>query len=298
MSVADGSFSGSTHNDGIQFGADGTGIHTLDIQRTSFADNHGDQAQVTNDTTSTGVVNATINGTTMTSASGSTVGGGITVSPTHQATVTTTITDNTISGAQASAIDLVFVNGSGTLRGTVSDNTINAPGADGIQLEALGTSAVHVLADNNTVAAATGYPTAYNFAGIDIFQHESATLNATLHGNTISNPGANALNGIRAQAGETGSADSGITCLDTGSASPGSPQNNAILGSAGAGQTDIRVIQRGNTTVRLPDYAGGSIDTVAVANYLKPRNDRNGTPSASAAVDLGTFVNSSGCTLP
>jgi hypothetical protein len=124
-------------------------------------------------------------------------------------------------------------------------------------------------------------------------------MQATVQNNFIRDPRTVALNGIRAQAGQTGSTDNGTLCLDIGSSTNAALKNDATGGGANSGQTDIRLIQRGNTTFQLPGYTGADNDTTAVANYVAARN----TGSAGAAFNAAPgFTNTSpagsGCTQP
>jgi hypothetical protein len=305
MTVTNGAYSNTAVNDGIALVVNGTGTHSLNIQSATFTNNVGDHVQFSNDSTSGASLTGTVNNATMTANPALDLGGGIDVRGTAGANITATVTNNSILGAVSPGVNLTLLNGTGTLDATVTGNTINAPGNDGILVETAdisgGHATINTLIQSNLIRGnPDGTLNGYNEAGIGIFQHHSTIINATLWGNTIRNPKATALNGIRAQAGETGSTDNGTVCLDAGHATTAALKNSVKdSGVNGAGQPDIRLLQRGNTTFKLQAYAGAFNDITAVATYLKARNDGNGTPTATAAFNNSPgYVTAASCPLP
>ncbi|HEX8246311.1 MAG TPA: hypothetical protein VF541_22600, partial [Longimicrobium sp.] len=125
------------------------------------------------------------------------------------------------------------------------------------------------------------------------------TLNATVTGNVIAEPGTVliAKNGVHLNAGLV-TGDNPQVCLDLGGAGA---LANAITGSGsgGAAGTDFRLRQRFLTTVRLPGYAGANGDAAAVTAFEQARN--GGTPTGLAQHTVptgGGFVGGAGCPQP
>jgi hypothetical protein len=309
--VTGGTYSGTVANDGVRevVNSSGSGTHTLDVEGGSYTNNNGDQVQMNNDSTGTAVANFTVNnitGTSPVTATGGTppfAGGGITASTSSAGTLNADVTNNTITGSNASDINFTVHSGSNTINGTATGNTLRSNTADGIQIDsagATGTPHLNTLITGNTITGSPqGTANGFNTAGIELFQSGSTNMQATVQNNFIRDPRTVALNGIRAQAGQTGSTDNGTLCLDIGSSTNAALKNDATGGGANSGQTDIRLIQRGNTTFQLPGYTGADNDTTAVANYVAARN----TGSAGAAFNAAPgFTNTSpagsGCTQP
>ncbi|HEY6759906.1 MAG TPA: right-handed parallel beta-helix repeat-containing protein, partial [Baekduia sp.] len=269
-----GGQSGAVGNDGVQVVGTGSGSQSVTISGTTFADDRGDHVQVSTDPGSTASQVVSIDGTSMTSAAGGILGGGITISPAGSGPITSTITDNTISGAVASAIAHTVTAGSSTVRATITGNTTTSPGADGVQLYARAAGTLTALVQGNDLRD-------YDFAGVEIQQGDgNGQVNASVKGNTITDPAADAIAGIYGEVGTT-AGDAGTACLDVGDASAGLA--NSLSGSlAAGGVSDLRLVQAQGTVVRLPDYVSGSVPT-----YLVARNGGNSTPTATT---VGTFT--------
>ncbi|MDX6552861.1 MAG: hypothetical protein QOH74_1349, partial [Gaiellales bacterium] len=281
-SVTNGSYSNQsttgTGNDGILMVGTNTANETLNIQGSAFATNRGDHVQVSNGGGSP-TQDVTVNGTTMTSPASGILGGGITISPSGGAHVTSRVTNNSITNSKSSSVNHNFVSGSGTMDVRVTGNTLTAPGADEVQLYNTGTQTVKALVDSNTMSG-------HNFAGIDILSGDGdGSMNVTATHTTISGGGTNAFAGIFADMGTTdpnaaGHPDQGTSCLDIGSTTAG--LKNSILNSKGpSGTSDIRIKNRFAVTVRLPGYTGAATGANILTSYLQNRNNGNGTPSES-----------------
>lgn len=216
-------------------------------------------------------------------------GGGVTLDPGGNAAVNATLANNSIQGAELQAIT---VDTQGTLvspqpaqvKVTISGNTIGNPAVsrsgawagNGIGVKSNGSATVTALITSNSVYQY------YNAMGIDLVQNEGiGTLNATVRGNRVANPAAEALYGLRLVIGSD-NGDSGTSCLDVGGA--GALANN-LTGSAIAPNPDIRFPMRGDATAKLVGYAGGAHDGSAVNSYLAARN----TTSASQPVSATQF---------
>ncbi|HEY4095931.1 MAG TPA: right-handed parallel beta-helix repeat-containing protein, partial [Baekduia sp.] len=280
-----GDQSGAHGNDGLQVVGTGSGTETVTVSATTFSNNRGDHVQVSADSGSTVGQTIGISDTTMSSTVAGILGGGIAITPGGNTTITPTISDNTISGAVASAIVVDAVDGGPQVRARITGNTINSAGADGIQVSARSTAILWTLVSTNQIHQ-------YGFAGIEVQQGDgNGTVNASVYANVLSNPTADAAYGILAEIGTSdpnsaGTTDQGTSCLGIGRATaPTMP--NTLTGSVPAGGTDLSVTQRFGTTVQLPGYTGGG-----VAGFLSAQNTGVSTIAAN-----GTFVNTSGGSL-
>jgi hypothetical protein len=284
------------------------------------------------ETSSTAVINATVQNGFFTSAAGdlfnflvngtgdddlvfsgnaltnnnpaiATGGGGVTVSGNGSAggNLTFDIHNNSMRDSDGHAILIVKSTGPATFSGTFDSNTIGvAAVADsgslagsGIKVQNAGAGAVTIAITNNIIRQ-------YNNFGIELLTGGGATpqsgnLNATVTGNTVANPGTGGLpmNGIHLNGG-TVPGDTYTICTNIGGAGG---LANSVSGSGANGGTDIRVRQRQSTTVRLPTYGGAATDTTAVQTFL---SGRNGGASLLASVNSppgGGFIGT-GTTCP
>jgi len=294
----------SVGNDGIHFEGIGTAHMTISVTGSTFDHNRGDHFQVTTDAGNTGVVmNATFNNNTLTADRGTTyggtdLGGSITINTGGAADVTYDIESNNITGAVSSGISINSTNTS-VLHGTLNANIIGTAGTidsgssqgDGFSIFANQSSAIRALITGNTIKQYS------NLAGINIQQRSgSATVQAVLNNNTISNGGTFAAEAIFVSSG-TVSGDSGTMCLDIGGAGA---LANSIAGAGANGSSDFRVRQRFNTTVRLPGYGGTNQDTAAVVAFIQGRNTGSETGQATVPAPFtgGGFVGGAACTAP
>lgn len=210
----------------------------------------------------------------------------MTLDPGGNANVNATLANNNIQGAELQAIT---VDTQGTLASpqpaqvnvTISGNTIGNPAVarsgawagNDIGVKSNGSATVTTLIANNNVYQY------YNAMGIDLVQNEGVgTLNATVRGNRVANPAAEALYGLRLVIGSD-NGDSGTSCLDVGGA--GALANN-LTGSAISPNPDIRLSMRGDATAKLVGYAGGAHENAAVNSYLAARNTTSAAPPVSA----------------
>jgi hypothetical protein len=327
MTVTNGTYSNTGAafgNDGIMLEGTGSGSMTAAINGTSFSNNKGDHVQITTDNSNTVTQNVTINGTTMITTplgSSAILGGGITVSPGGDSNVTANITNNDIQNAIASAITVDTPSGSAALPvtsdidATIDNNTIGTVATgrsgsyngNGMMLLANGNSTMNALITDNLVRQYS------NKFGILLNQGDgtNATMNATLHNNTLSDPNnafGNGPGGIHVRAGLTstpamgGSQDAGTMCLDVGGA--GALQN--WIATAGLDLTptsesvDMYVWQRFSSKIQLP-FLGGTTTDAAAKTYLANRNNGNGLPTVyteTTPADTGFQNRASGCPLP
>jgi hypothetical protein len=300
LTVTGGSFTNTSAlvgNDGIHLDANTTAAIIASVTGSTFSNNRGDHFQFATNATSTGSSNVTFSSNTLTGSPGN-LGAGITLSTDASSDTAFTLANNNVQGAVSSAITVDLGTNStagGTLSGTVSGNTIGTAGVvnsgssqfNGITTYANGNGTMTVAITNNQIRQYN------NFAGIDarIRAGTAPTLNATITGNTIANPGTFATNGLFVQGGAA-TGDGGLICAGI--------SGNAMTGSSANGGTDFRLRQRFNTTVRLPGYGGAAGNTAAVVAFVQANN--GGTPTGSATVDFpatgGGFVGGAACPTP
>jgi hypothetical protein len=284
---------------GIDFvgGLNGTAsISTVTVTGSTFSNNRGDHFQFATNATGSGANRITFSNNTLTGAAGN-LGAGINISTDAGSDTAFTLQSNNIQGAISSAIGIDLGTNStagGTLSGTISGNTIGDPAvpnsgsaqSNGITTYANGDGTLTVSMSNNLIREYG------NFAGIDArIRDGSPTLNATITGNTISDPGTFAVNGLFLSGGAL-TGDGGLICAGI--------SGNTLAGSAANGGTDFSLDQRMNTTFRLPGYAEAAGNTAAVVAFVQGNNP--GGETGSAAVNFpttgGGFVGGAACPTP
>ena len=168
--------------------------------------------------------------------------------------------------------------GSG-FQGTVANNTItnnNSLTGPGIRIVSNGAGTMTVQVNNNNISAVAAQ-------GIQVLARDgSSTINATILSNTVNLTNAGSLDGIRVDAGATGT-DTTKICADI------RLNNSTTI----AGQFGARVRQRfASTTFTLEGYAGTPTDDAAVATFLNNNNTLSPAASADhAGAGFGTIVN-------
>ena len=304
-------------NDGIHFlaaavsGSNNANM-SISVTNCTFNNHRGDHFQALTDAVSTATQSITFQNNSLlgdggTTLGGNDLGGGITLNPSGNANVTFNIsnngqstgtpTNNPWTGAVVSAITMTS-SSNATMSGTINNNRIgNAAVTDsgsaqgnGIQITANNTSDITVAITNNQIREYS------NLAGINlsVINGSASQMNATITGNTISDPGTFASNGILAQAGAA-VGDDDVLCVDIGGAGA---LANSLVGSGANGGTDFRVRQRFSATVRLPGYVGGATDTAAVVAFIQGRNTGAETGSATVQAPGPGFLGGAACASP
>lgn len=163
-----------------------------------------------------------------------------------------------------------------------------------------------------TVAVTSNVITQYNNDGL-LLQAcaglmSSGNFDSTVTGNIIGPLGTNTAAaqgvGIRLTSGVTPGSpgDSFQTCLQLGG--PTAALKNVLTTSGISGtDSDYRVRQRFDTTVRLLGYSGGTTDTAAVVAFIDANNTTTapapgGTATVQSPPDGGGFVGGAACALP
>lgn len=285
--------------DGFLFENNGPGAMTISITSSTFTDNKGNHFRASTSTGATGSMNVTFSSNTLTTTPANNpnvVGGGILLNPHGSTGLTFTISDNNIQQAFSEAINLSLGTSStaaAAMAGTISGNTIGTAGdpdsgsetASGISVTSNGAVLTTVAITDNAVRQ---YANPYGI--VVSIRDGSTSMNAAITGNTVANPGAFAINGIRIDAGAT-AGDSGTLCAAI--------RGNSATGSGPGADTDIRLRQRANTTLRLPGYGGSNDDTMAVNSFVAGNNAGSDVSSAhNVGGGGGGFAGGAACPTP
>jgi VCBS repeat-containing protein len=293
LTVTDSTFSNSNPNSsqgyGLNINPDGSTNATVSVTGSTFTDNADTDFDLTTDAAATGTNSVTFSDNQVSG------GGGVLIAPTGSSKTTITVDGNNIQNVGTNngiGIDNLGVAGdSGTITGTINGNTVgtataaNSGGGIGIDIFAEGAGTETLAITNNKLFQYQ------NDAGINFLDREgSPTMNLTITGNTIADPGSFGSWGLLGGAGaETG--DAGTVCADI--------SGNSMTGSAAAAQggADFELDQGFSSTIKLPGYTGGAGDTNAVVAFVQGKNTSSGTPSGIATVSGsgGGFTGSSGC---
>jgi hypothetical protein len=211
-------------------------------------------------------------------------GGGVGDNP----TLTYLIDTNTMRDASGSALVIGKGTGTGNFTGTISNNVIGVSGMiDSGSSQGSGIAVLHSGGGTDTVHITGNQVRQYNNSGI-LLQIGAAslggsgTLNATVTGNTVAQPGTFASNGVFLNVG-TASGDAHQACFTFGGAGA---LANSITGSGANGATDFRLRERFATSVRLPGYAGANNDNAAVTAFVQANN--GGSPTGLVANNVPT----------
>jgi len=207
-------------------------------------------------------------------------GGSLTLAT--QGTMNFDVQNNTMTGANGSAVTLQLASAGTLLSGKFANNTIGTSGVansgaatgNGIFGSFAGAGTASLTITGNTIRRYSGNAGMYfdNTGG-------SYTANFTILNNLVDEPGAGAFAGLAITNGAPTSSDTINVCADIKSNdfSAGDPTNNfdIIVGSSGA---------NGGHTFNLPGYAGGA-DLLAVQNFIKNNNTNSVNTAVEAYVD-------------
>jgi len=211
-------------------------------------------------------------------------GGGVGDNPTF----TYFIDTNTMRDSLGPALVIAKGSGTGNFSGTISNNIIGVSGlANSGSAQGSGIFVNSLGGGTNTVHITGNQIRQYNNNGIqlqigDASQGGNGSLNATVTGNTVAEPGTFASNGVFLNVG-TLPGDAHQACFTLGGAGA---LANSITGSSANGATDFRLRERFATTVRLPGYAGANNNNAAVVTFVQGNN--GGTPTGLVANNVPT----------
>lgn len=296
---------------------------TISITQNTFHNHFGQHAEIylrQNAVADVDILNNNCTATSTSLASSFSINciGDVTLAQTFEGSLTYDISGNNIQGAIITAIavnlsplyfnpvTMTFFQGGGDASGQITNNIIGTAatansgsfGGSGIGLDSRGNAgSTHTcLIRNNQIHQ-------YNNHGISLTVGETnsaSSVNLTIQGNTIKNPGSFGQHGIMINSG-TVSSSADQVCLNIGGT--GAQENDIVgAGSVPNSGMDFRIRQRQSTTIFLPGYAGANTDLAAMIAYIQGRN--TGTPTGSGAVNAppgGGFQNTAGgvpCVVP
>ncbi|MDO8389316.1 MAG: tandem-95 repeat protein, partial [Actinomycetota bacterium] len=303
-SVTIGANSTAGGNDGILLESSGTASFNATIQNSTFTSARGDLLQFGHGGSGAGDLVVTGNAFSNNHAGIATGGGGVSLSNEGTSGSTTmNIANNTFRDAVGHAVLIVKSTGASTQTGTFSGNTIGVSGlansgskeGDALKLQTAGQGTLSWTVSNNQIFG-------YNNYGIEVLAGGGATayggtINTTITGNTIAQPGNTAgtlavsKNGIHFNIG-TVVGDTYAACAVIGG-SGGLANSISTAGldavpASGVGDIDFRFRQRQSTTIRLPGYAGANNDNTAVQGFVSANNAGNGASAGLAANTVAT----------
>ena len=306
----------NNQNDSIQVEGIGSSTTNVTVKNSTFTGTAGDHFQYIGNGSGGGDLNYESNAHTNNHPAIATGGGYITLTGGAAGPTTMNVHgNNTFRDGLTNAITMSkshsYGSDSGSLNATVTGAQIGVSGVTNSgALEGSGIKFTHAggsSSTNATVKITNNVIRQYNNYGINVQAGAGiaspGTLNATITGNTIAEPGNNAAisnifqgiyfnNGVTPKNvnGDTAQGDSFQTCAHIAS--------NNLSNSGRNGGHDLRILQRMNTTVRLPGYSGGSTDTTAVGNFLQSQNtlvSRSATVETSNTPSGGGFVGGAAC---
>jgi hypothetical protein len=278
---------------------------TVSVTGSTFHANKADHFQVA--LANAANADITFTGNTLTGGNTNPLGQDILINaatgvPGYSGTVTYDISNNTITGAIVSAInvDLGTSAASATMSGTITNNQIGnastlsgSAQAFGIAIDAHGNGTHRLRVQGNTIQHV------YD-RGISVLASDgNGVLNMKIFNNTVSNiEGQFGRQGLFIQAGATstnvfGAVDGHTVCAEIG----GGANANSLTHQPTTEVDDFRIRQRFNTTIRLPGYAGGSTNTAAVVSFVGGNNN-SAVGSADNSGSGGGYVGGAACSTP
>ncbi|MDX6704206.1 MAG: hypothetical protein QOI48_52, partial [Solirubrobacteraceae bacterium] len=279
------------------------------VTGSTFTGAAGDQLQFNHGGTGAGDLVLTANTFTNSHPAIATGGGGLSLFQSGVAGGNTTmnISGNSFRDAVGAAVLAVKSIGPATQTGTFTNNVvgvaspINSGSAEGsgLKLQSVDQGSINWSVTNNQIRG-------YNNFGIEVVagggaSPQSGTLNTTITGNTITQPGSTLGTitipkqgihyNIGTVPGDTFQACARITgnSIDT-SGADASPATGVNV--------DVRLRQRQATTIRLPGYAGASNDNSAVQSFVAANNSAGTSVLAQNTVPTGGGFIGTGTTCP
>ncbi len=307
--VITGSTFTNAPNDNIVVEPSSTAIVTTHVTNNTFTGVGGDHFQA--NTSNSATLNVTFTGNLFSNGLAGSLGGGVTISGGNIGSTETvnfnvsnngTVASPLIGNVQGGTININQGNGDGNWQGQVSSNIIGVAATAGsgsqqsscIRVENHSPSGNMVASVLNNTCRSWGSGAGINFQVGDT-NNVNASIDLTVTGNTISNPGAGTQHGVQGNFGAN-NAGTNAVCFDF-------KTNNVNLAGGGAppnGGADLRLRQRNGSTVRLPGYGGGNTDTTAVNNFENGQNTLADSVKTSSAVQApgGGFVGGAACGSP
>ncbi|WP_183101232.1 Ig-like domain-containing protein, partial [Nocardioides pelophilus] len=224
---------------------------------------------------------------------------------------TMTIDTNTFRDAVGPGVLIVKTLGAATQTATFTNNVIGVSGtANSGSAEGSGLKLQNVGLGTTTWSVTGNQIRGYNNFGVEVLagggaSAQSGTLNTTITGNTIAEPGTTAgtntipKQGVHLNIG-TQPGDTFLACTAITGNTLHASGADATVDPTGI-NVDVRLRQRQATTIRLPGYAGANNDNGAVQTFVINNNSIGGTPQALAANNVptgGGFVGGAACPTP
>jgi Big-like domain-containing protein/cadherin domain-containing protein/hemolysin type calcium-binding protein len=266
------------------------------VDTSTFTGARGDLLQFNHDGSGTGDLVLTGNSFSNSHPAIGTGGGGLSLFTGGGGSATTmNISGNTFRDAVGTGVLAVKTVGSRTLSGTFTNNTIGVAGAtnsgsaegSALELQLVDQGTSNWTVTNNQIRG-------YNNNGITVLAGggstpQTGTLNTTITGNTITQPGNTGgtitipKQGVHFNIG-TVPGDTFLACAAiTGN----------TLSTSGADSVpstidvDVRLRQRQSTAIRLPGYVGAVDNTAAVQSFVAANNDAGTSVLASVSSPPG-----------
>ena len=282
---------------GLVINADGSTDATVSVTGSKLTGNMGDEFQFATDSAATGTDSVTFSNNHVSGVGVDGGGGsGALIEQFGKNTTAITIDGNNIQNVTANGIG-VDNEGSGTVSGTINANTVGSATVS----QSGGGNSIGIYAESagtETLAITKNDLYQYDdFAGIYYIDREgNPTLNLTINGNTLADPGGNAtIGGAWGILGEGGAltTDAGTVCAAiTGNSLTGSGQPNL-------GSPDVELDQAGLVTYKLPGYTGpsynaGTGDATAVDSFVASNNSDSASNVLDTSTGPGGFSNTPG----
>jgi hypothetical protein len=289
-------------DDGVQFEGLGTSTVNATVQGSTFTTATGDLFQFIGNGTGGGTLSFTGNTLSNNEPSIATGGGGVTLSGAAEGNETITFSNNTLRDSKTAALTInKSQDGTGadhTQTVTVSGNTIGVTGVDNSgSLEGSGISVTNFGDGNQTLSITNNNIRQYNSTGMRFVAGagvaESGQLNLNISGNTLAEPGNNPS--VTLLQGIR--IESGVTAGDTFQTCANFGANNMHPSGDPAlsgGASDYRFVVAQSTTLKLPGYGGSSTDDAAVVTFVNGKIG-NGATGTSVRANSGTYLGGASC---
>lgn len=278
------------------------------IESSTFTGARGDQVDFQHNGSGTGDLDITGSAFSNAHPGIATGGGGLTLSNAGTSGNTAMdITGNTFRDAVGPGVLVVKTAGTANQTGTFANNTLGVAGvpnsgsAEGsaLKLQSVDRGTLGWTVTGNQIRG-------YNNFGIEVLAGggstpQTGTVNATITGNTIAQPGTTP--GTLTIPKQGVHLNIGTVPGDTFAACAAITGNNlADAGADGVPATgvnvDVRLRQRQSSTIRLPGYTGGATDTAAVQSFVAANNPGGTSVLAQVNAPPGGGFTGTGTTCP
>jgi len=274
--IGDATAGNLNNDDGIDLEASGTATTNITVDNSNFVANRGDHLGTT--TLAGAAMDVVFTNNVLSGGHPSALGQGVTIASGGGGAATTyNVSGNTINGAVIQAINVNKGDlSAGTMSGTIDNNTIGTPGVTGsgsstgvgIQVILNGAGTHTSAVTNNRIREWENGP------GIRVLARDhdangSGTLNVTVTGNTLTNPGSFGYSMLLQSGAASG--DAHTLCANVGDPS-NAALKNAFVDNPAAFDGTVTLYQRFSTTMNLTAYAGGATSDANLTTYFQNRN--------------------------